>query len=180
MLSMQVLSPVQTTPQSPQLKSLSSPLHEPLQQADRTSVGHCVPHVPQCILSDCRSAHVPEQHVSLEKQALPQKPQLLVFVWVLTHVPPQHVSSIAHAVPHAPQLFRLLVRSMHLPLQSVPVAHPHVPFEHVSSELQATLHEPQWVGSLVRSTHAPLQKVCPAAHAATQPPNEHIWVAVHA
>jgi hypothetical protein len=131
--------------------------HVPLTQP--VPEGHCVPHVPQLLLSLTRSEHVPAQlevpvgqvhwlfsQTRLPPQASKQRPQLALFEVKSTQVPPHcdrplaahrtaHVPLLqtgavgGQTLPHAPQFALFEVVSTHVLTPRRPTGHSLYPGE---------------------------------------------------
>jgi hypothetical protein len=160
----QVVLPVQTSPQPPQLLgsfvslTQAPPQREsPAAQVDRQKpteqaapAAHARPQAPQLFGSDARST-----------QATPQRKGRAPAVQ--THVPIEHWDPLAvQLVLQLPQKVLLLWRSKQPPLQSVrPGAQPvstHMPSEQTPAP-QLMPQPPQLVGSLSGLTHTPSQSI---------------------
>jgi hypothetical protein len=125
----QVLPPVHTVPQVPQLVLLAArSTHTPPQQAGVVPAVQAVPQVPQLVALVWRLVHTPPQHDCPAGQACPQLPQFPGLVWTFTQLPPQHTEGAVQVVPHAPQLVPPVPpvsRFTQVPLQQVCPAAQH-------------------------------------------------------
>jgi hypothetical protein len=127
--------------------------HEPA--AHVALLGHAIPHVPQCIESVCRFAHVAPHRVSPDGH--PQTPAL-------------HAMPVPHAFVHEPHCALLVCRSTHVPLQSVSASvHRHAPLVQAIIAPHITPQTPQFIPSLCVSTHAPLHSVVCTGQVQTDP-----------
>jgi hypothetical protein len=120
-------TPVQATPQPPQLAVVLMSTQLPWQQVDPAapSTPQLLPHSPQLWMSLDRSAQdagalgASWQHVDSAPSQLESQPPQVAGVFKLVHVPWQHPSDCAalHAMPHPPQLLPSLEMSVQAPPQ---------------------------------------------------------------
>ena len=129
-------------------------MHAPETQIFYSS--QALPHVPQFLVSDCKSTHVP-QHRSLLVSSFSHETSVLS-----EQVPSTHVWVLAHCVSQLPQCFGEVLKSAH----SVPQAlrsfsHTiwHTPSMHDNPSAQALPHSPQFFTSVSLSMQLPQHSV---------------------
>jgi hypothetical protein len=175
----QMVPPVQATPQAAQLLTSDCRLTQAPVQAVRSSLPHMV-------------AQTPAEHTWFVPHEVVQTPQCCGSLCVFVHTPLQSVppfgqvqTPLAHVwppvqtTPHAPQLFGSPFAFTHAPPQSSccvgqPVA-VHLPAKHASPAAHFMLQPPQFWKSASVSMHLPLQRVWPTGQPHT--PALHTWLA---
>jgi len=121
-----------------------------------------LPHAPQFVPSDERSAHTRMQSVSPEGHM---------------HTPAVHTAPMSHRLPQLPQSVVEVCVSTHRPAPPhavSPVGQPiwQVPAVQLASGPQRLPQPPQSFGSVLVSTHCPLQLVVPAPQLHMPPEHE--------